>query len=186
MLALVGCAAMLVAAGCSGTPDSHAAEDPTPTKSPTPMMSTATPVPAASMRFSYRSFACSPKQHSQVKGTWETRAPRFQVKPRSVVTLALRNVDGTGKQPVIASVYSRTGGHAFAGAILNGRHWAVVHFPLSFRTAGRHRRVRAYAPGTLTVVWVTAGGHKFISCDGFATYGASRHHASHGHSAHHQ
>lgn len=167
---------MVAAAGC-GSDDSPptssgvgASSAPnTPTNSPT----TSTP-PLSKMRFSAQTYTCHPKAQPQFKGEWESKAPRFDVHPGATTTLALRNSAGHGGQRVVASVYTEHGGHAYASAELKGTHWAKVKFPDDFVSAKSKKRIGTYAKGVLTVVWVTAKQHKFISCDGFATVGTKK------------
>lgn len=165
----------LAAAGCgSGNP---------PT-SPGPSALRATPTTApskppafAKMRFSAGTYACKPKATSQVKGSWETKAPRFAVKPGSSVTLGVSNSSG-GKTPVMAVVYTRSGAHAYAHARHKGS-WSTAVFPKDFVAAKSKKKIKTYHKGIFTVVWITSQGHKFISCDGFATVGAPKSDSGH-------
>lgn len=135
------------------------------------------------MRFSAKTYACTPKADPQVHGAWATDAPRYLVKPGHAVALGLhaRGKGPTGR--VIANVYTRHGGHAYAAVMLRQGKWAVVHFPHDFVNARTHRRMHSYPTGVYTVVWVSGKAHNFISCDGFATVGAV---TKHKHKQHHK
>ncbi|HEY3688252.1 MAG TPA: hypothetical protein VGL93_34760 [Streptosporangiaceae bacterium] len=160
----------LAAAGCgSGNPPTSPGNAPK-ADAATPTTAPSKPPAFAKMRFSAETYACKPKATSQVKGAWETKAPRFAVKPGAAVTLGLSNSSG-GKTPVIAVVYTRSGAHAYAHAKHKG-DWSNVVFPKDFVAAKSKKKIKTYHKGIFTVVWVTTQGHKFISCDGFATVGA--------------
>lgn len=169
-------ALMVAAAGCGS--DDDPPTSPEAGTSTTPSTSASSPAastpPLSKMRFSARTYTCHPKAHTQVKGEWETKAPRFDVRPNATTTLALRNSAGHAQQQVVAAVYTQHGGHAYASAKLKGTHWAKVEFPGDFVSAQSKKHIGSYAKGVLTVVWVTARQHKFISCDGFATVGARK------------
>lgn len=183
-VAVIGAVA-LAAAGCGGgnPPTSPGTTAPTGTAA-APTTAPSKPPRFAKMRFSASTYACKPKATAQVKGSWETKAPRFAVKPGRRVVLGLSNSSG-GKTPVLAVVYTQSGAHAYAKARHKGS-WSTVVFPKNFVSAKSKKRIKTYHKGIYTVVWVTAKGHKFISCDGFATVGAKqkkrsrgkRHHSS--------
>lgn len=164
-------AVVLTAAGCGGGDASPSSDTNAPNaKMASPTAAPSKPPHLTRMRFSTDMYACKPKATSQVPGSWETKAPRFRVKPGSKVTLGLTN-SGGAKTPVLAVVITQHGGRAFAKATPKGS-WSTAVFPKNFITAKSHKRVKTYPTGIYTVVWVTAQGHKFISCDGFATVGA--------------
>jgi len=169
MVAVTG-AVVLAAAGCGGGNPPTSPGTGAPTGKPTPTAALSKPPSFAKMRFSAKTFACKPKATSQVDGSWETKAPRFRVKPGKKVTLGVSNSGGT-KTPVLAVVYTQSGAHAFAKAKQKGS-WSTAVFPKDFVSAKTRKKIKTYHKGIFTVVWVTAQGHKFISCDGFATVGA--------------
>lgn len=170
MVAAAG-AAVLTAAGCGGGDASPQSDTNAPNaKMASPTAAPSKPPHMTKMRFSTDMYACEPKAGSQVPGSWETKAPRFRVKPGSKVTLGLTN-SGGAKTPVLAVVITQRGGRAYANAKQQGA-WSNVVFPKNFVTAKGHKKVKTYPTGIYTVVWVTSQGHKFISCDGFATIGA--------------
>ena len=170
MVAATG-AMMLTVAGCGGGDQSASpAGDAPSAKMAKPTAAPSKPPSFMQMRFSSSNFACRPKAGAQVKGSWETKAPRFRVKPGAKVKLGLSN-SGGAKTPVLAVVNTQRGGHAFAKATQKDS-WSNVEFPKDFVTAKAHRKVKSYPKGVYTVVWLTAQGHQFISCDGFATVGA--------------
>lgn len=163
-------AVALAAAGCGGGNPPTSPGTGAPTGTATPTTAPSKPPRMAKMRFSASSFACKPKATAQVQGSWETKAPRFRVKPGSPVTLGLSN-SGGAKTPVLAVVYTQSGAHAYAKAKQKGS-WSNVVFPKDFVSAKSKKKIKTYHKGIFTVVWVTAQGHKFVSCDGFATVGA--------------
>lgn len=168
MVAVTG-AAVLAAAGCGGGQASPNAAAPT---GATPTAAFSKPPSFTKMRFSAATFACKPKADPEVSGAWETKAPRFRVKPGAPVTLGLSNTGGN-KTPMLAVVYAASGAHAYAKATVKGS-WSTAVFPKDFVSASSKKRMRSYPKGIYTVVWVTQQGHKFISCDGFATIGAKQ------------
>jgi hypothetical protein len=168
-VAITGAVA-LAAAGCGGGNPPTSPDSAPKSGAATPTTAPSKPPAFAKMRFSAATYACKPKATPQVKGAWETKAPRFAVKPGAAVTLGLSNSSGA-KTPVIAVVYTRSGAHAYAHAKQKG-DWSNVVFPKDFVAAKSKKKIKTYHAGIFTVVWVTAQGHKFISCDGFATVGA--------------
>lgn len=177
-VAVIALAAPLAVAGCGS------ADPPTSPGTAAPSLTGAAPTPEASkppqfakMRFSASTYACKPKATPQVKGSWETKAPRYPVKPGTPIKLGLSN-SGGAHTPVLAVVYTRSGAHAYAHAERKGS-WANAVFPKDFVVAKSHHRMKGYHTGVYTVVWLTQQGHKFISCDGFATVGANTKEPSH-------
>lgn len=168
-MAMTGAVA-LAAAGCGGGNPPTSPGTSAPTGSATPTAALSKPPKLATMHFSASKFACKPKATAQVAGSWETKAPRFRVKPGSKVTLGLTN-SGGAKTPVLAVVYTQNGAHAYAKGKQKGS-WSNVVFPKDFVNAKTKKKLKTYHKGIFTVVWVTAQDHKFISCDGFATVGA--------------
>lgn len=168
MVAVTGAVA-LAATGCGGNPPTSPGTG-APSGKAKPTAAPSQPPRLAKMRFSSHTFACKPKATAQVKGSWETKAPRYRVKPGSRVKLGMSN-SGGGKTPVLAVVYTQGGAHAYAKAKPKGS-WSNVVFPNDFVSAKSKKKIKTYNKGIFTVVWVTAQGHKFISCDGFATVGA--------------
>jgi hypothetical protein len=167
--AVTGAVALTVA-GCGGGNPPTSPGTAAPTGAATPTAALSKPPRLANMHFSASKFACKPKATSQVDGSWETKAPRFRVKPGSKVTLGLTN-SGGGKTPVLAVVFTQSGAHAYAKGKQKGS-WSNVVFPKDFVNPKTKKKLKTYHKGIFTVVWVTAQGHKFISCDGFATVGA--------------
>lgn len=177
-MAVIALAAPLAVAGCgSGDPPTSPGSAPPMKVTPSPEASK--PPQFAKMRFSASTYACKPKATPQIKGSWETKAPRYPVRPGSSIKLGLSNSGGRHTE-VLAVVYARSGAHAYAHAKRKGS-WSNAVFPKAFVNAKSHHRMKSYPTGVYTVVWLTAQGHKFISCDGFATVGAKTKQPSHRH-----
>lgn len=144
-------------AGCGGEPAGIAQSPPAGSATvgsagATPSASESVP-PPRTMRFSAKTYACTPKADPQLRGAWITDAPRYRVKPGQSVALGLRDRHKGPTGHVIASVYTRHGGHAYARTMLRQDKWAVVHFPRDFINARTHKHIHGYPKGVYTVVW---------------------------------